>query len=118
MPTSVSRAPTPFGSREVSTQSRSQWSLNRTLLPRELIQETQVVLEQQADIVDAELEHGDPIHPQSEGESRHDLRVVPRDPKNLGVDQTRPSHLQPPRMLAGGASPSRTEHAAQVELGA
>ena len=52
----------------------------------ELGQKAGVILEEEADVVDAVLQHGYPLHPHAEGEPDHALGVVADGGEDVGVD--------------------------------
>src|SRR6266581_6225783 len=82
--------------------------------PGELRQEPQIVLEEQADVVDAVLEHGDAIDPEAEREPGVALRVVPHLLEDGGVDHAGSPHLDIAGSLATAAARARAEDARDV----
>src|SRR4029079_16169257 len=69
----------------------------------ELLQQTDVVLEELAQVGYAVLELGDPLDSHAEGESLDPLRVVPvllDDPEHVGVDHPGAQDLDPADSLA------------------
>src|SRR5881296_2943263 len=82
--------------------------------PGELRQEPQIVLEEQADVVDAMLEHGDAVDPEAEREPGEALRVVSHLLENGGVDHARSTHLDVPGSLAAAAARAVAEDAGDV----
>ena len=70
----------------------------------ELLEELQVVLEHQADVVDAILQHGDTLDADAEGEAGILVRVDIAVLQHLAVDDTAAQHLDPAGVLAQRAS--------------
>src|SRR3954447_11781875 len=116
MPRSVSRSASRSGVRSTSTNSRSHD--RGTLMcahSSELLEETEVVLEEQPDIGDAVLEHLDPLGTHAEGESLVALRIEPPVAENDGVDHPCPEDRHPARSPARRATGSSTDQALHVE---
>ncbi len=67
---------------------------------RELAQESDVVFEEHAQVADAVLEHGHPLHAHAEGEPGVGLRVVAHASKHVGIDHAAAQDLHPARALA------------------
>ncbi len=64
---------------------------------RELLQEAQVALEEQAQVGHAEADHGDAIQSAAEGEAGVALRVDAAGLEHVGVDHPGPRQLEPAR---------------------
>jgi len=92
--------------------------LTSNIRSSELVQETEVVLEEKAKVVYAEFQHGNPLDPHSEGEPRHLLRVIADIFEDLGVDHSGPEYLEPPRLRAHAAALPAAHDALDVHLGA
>ena len=82
-----------------------------------MLEETQVVVEKQADVVDAVLEHGDALHPQAEGEAGVFFGVVAHGLEDRGMDHARPQDLQPAGGLADPAALAPADDAGDVDFG-
>ena len=74
----------------------------------ELLEELQVVLEHQADVVDAVLQHGDALDANAEGEAGILIRVNVAVLQHLAVDNTAAQNFDPAGVLAQGPVPART----------
>ena len=61
----------------------------------ELLEEPQVVPIEEADVVDAVLDHGDPLRTHAEGESIHLIGVVADVPQHTRMHHTRAEKLDP-----------------------
>src|SRR6266571_1648211 len=119
MPAAVRRSPTTAGSSAIVTYSASHAWLNfMRHSPGELGQEPQIVLVEQADVVDSVLQHGDPLDPEPEGEAGVPLGVVADLLEHRGVHHARAAHLDEARALAAAASVALAEDAGDVVLGA
>src|SRR5207244_11418606 len=81
----------------------------------ELAEEAQVVLEEEADVVDAVLEHRDPLDAHAERPPRDRLGIVPHIAEHLRVDHPRAQDLQPAR-LADAAAHARAEETEHIHL--
>ena len=68
----------------------------------ELLEELQIVLEHQADVVDAILEHGDALDADAESETGILVRVDVAVLQHLAVDDTAAENLDPAGVLAQG----------------
>src|SRR5436309_1226188 len=79
-----------------------------------LRQEPQIVLEEQADVVDAVLEHGDALDPESERKPGAALRVVSHLLEDRGVDHAGAPHLDVAGPLAPAAPRALAEDAGDV----
>ena len=116
-PTSSSRISA--GARSVATNSRSQRV--ETLIPRPrprpLPEEAQVVVEEEADVVDAVLEHGDSLDAHAERPASHGLGVVAHVPEHVRVHHARAEDLEPAVLLADPAPAAAAEEAEHVHLG-
>ena len=78
---------------------------NRTApVGSELAQESQVVVEEEADVVDPVLQHGDAFDAQPEGEAGVGFRVVAHGLEDRGVDHAGAQDLQPAGGLADPAA--------------
>src|SRR5262249_19461980 len=78
----------------------------RQALSSELLQEPQVVVEEQAQVRDAVLEHRDALDAHAEREALHLVRVVAvlaHVAKHVRVDHARAEDLDPARALAQAA---------------
>src|SRR5262245_35441591 len=82
-----------------------------------LSQEAEVVLEEEADVVDAVLQHGHALHAHAEGPPRDLFRVVADVAEDLGMDHARAEDLQPSRLLADATALTTTEEATHGDLG-
>src|SRR5262245_10412979 len=80
----------------------------------ELGQESQVVLEEQANVVDAVLEHGDALDAETEREAGEAVRVVPHLLEHRGVHHAGAPHLDESGSLASAASRAAAEDAGDV----
>src|SRR3989442_1324030 len=119
MPAAVRRSPTFAGSSAMVTYAASHAWLNfMRRSPGKLGQEAQVVLVEQADVVDAMLQHGDPLDPEPEREAGVTLRVVADLLEHRRVDHARAAHLDEARSLAPAAPGAVAENAGDVVLGA
>src|SRR5688572_30794934 len=93
-----------------STKSRSQERRTfmvretRPSYGRELLEESHVVLVEQADVLDAVFEHGHALYTGPEGESRDLLRVVADGLEHGGVDHAAAEDFEPAGTLADPAS--------------
>src|SRR5262249_45314420 len=56
--------------------------------------------EEQPDVVDLVLQHGNTLDRHAESEPRHGFRIVAHGGEDVGIDQPRAEDLQPPRRLA------------------
>ena len=83
----------------------------------ELPEKSDVVLEQQPDIIDAVMKHGDPLNAHSEGKARVFLRVVPDMSEHLRVDHTAAEALDPPCFGTDPAPLPAANDASHVNLG-
>ena len=70
----------------------------------ELLEELQVVLEHQADVVDAVLQHGDALDANAEGEAGILIRVNVAVLQHFAVDNTAAQDFDPAGVLAQGAA--------------
>src|SRR6266699_3253806 len=105
IPAAVSRPPTAAGSSAIVTYSASHAWLNfMRRSPGELGQEAQIVLVEQADVVDPVLQHGDPLDTEPEGETGVTLRVVADLLEHRGVHHPRAAHLDEARSFAAAAA--------------
>src|SRR5215813_10690254 len=77
---------------------------------RELRQESHVVLEEQPDIVDAVLQHGDALDTEPEGEAGDALGVVAHPLQNTGMHHAGAAHFDEARALATVAACARAEN--------
>ena len=82
----------------------------------ELLEELQVVLEHQADVVDAILQHGDTLDADAEGEAGILVRVDIAVLQHLAVADTAAQHLDPAGVLAQRAALAVALKAAHVHL--
>src|SRR3989442_4324808 len=83
---------------------------------RELRQESQIVFEEQPDVVDAMLEHRDALDAQTEREPGEALRVVAHLLEHGGVDHPRATHLDVAGALAAAAARAAAVDAGHVVL--
>ena len=79
-------------------------------------QELQVVLEHQADVVDAVFQHGDALDAYAEGETRILIRVNVAVLQHLAVDNTAAQNFDPAGVLAQGAALAAALKAADIDL--
>src|SRR5208283_5014436 len=86
------------------------------MAPSELRQKTDVVIVEMFDIVDAVLDHGDPLDPHAEGKPGDLLGIVPHVPEDLGVDLPGPEDLEPACLLADAAALALAYDAADVDF--
>ena len=75
----------------------------------ELLEELQVVLEHQADVVDAVLQHGDALDANTEGEAGILIRVNVAVLQHLAVDNTAAQNFDPAGACTGGSPCRRTQ---------
>ena len=80
----------------------------------ELLEELQVVLEHQADVVDAVLQHGDALDANAEGEAGILIRVNVAVLQHLAVDNTAAQNFDPAGVLAQGAALAAALKAADI----
>src|SRR5437867_10439556 len=80
----------------------------------ELRQKSQIVFEEQTNVVDAVLEHGDALDAETERESREAVRVVPHLLEHRGVHHAGAAHLDESGPLAPAASRAAAEDAGDV----
>src|SRR2546426_475683 len=119
MPAPVSRSPTTAGSSVIVTYSASHAWLNfMRRSSGELGQEAQIVLVEQADVVDSVFQHGDALDPEPEREPGVALGVVADLLEHRGVHHPRAAHLDEARALAAAAAVAAAEDAGDVVLGA
>jgi len=62
----------------------------------ELPEKTHIVFEEELDIIDSILEHGNPLYAQAKGETGIDFGVVTHIPVNFRIHHSRAKDLQPP----------------------
>src|SRR5262245_27879148 len=84
---------------------------------RELLQEPEVVLVEEADVLDPVAEHGHALDAHPEGPARHLLGVVAHRTEDLRMDHPRAQDLEPPRRLADAAAGTLAAEAEHVHLG-
>src|SRR5262245_52208873 len=126
MPAAVRRRPIASGASSRRTYWPIQAWLNLIGAPRggggrsceRLSEEAEVVLVEQADVVDAVLEHGDALDPQPEGEAAHHAGVVADLLEDRRVHHPGAAQLDPAAPLAARAAGARAEDAGDVVLGA
>ena len=82
----------------------------------ELLEELQVVLEHQADVVDAVLQHGDTLDADAESEAGVLVRVDVAVLEDFAVDDAAAQHLDPAGVLAQRAALAVALKAAHVHL--
>lgn len=70
----------------------------------ELLEELQVVLEHQADVVDAVFQHGDTLDADAKGKAGVLIRVDVAVLQNLAVDDAAAQNFDPAGVLAQGAA--------------
>src|SRR6266581_786489 len=115
IPAAVRRSPTTAGSSAIVTYSASHAWLNfMRRSPGELGQEPQIVLVEQADVVDSVLQHGDPLDPEPEGEAGVPLGVVADILEHRRMHHAAAADLDPSAALAGTAARSPAEDAGDV----
>src|SRR3990172_5769426 len=131
IPARTSRSLISAGPTSVSTNSLSHryeifpGASSASLSPRgrgtgegaELAEEAQVVLEEEPDIVDAVLEHGDALDAHAEGPARHLLGVIAHIAEHVGMHHARAQDLDPPILLADAAALAPAEEAEHGHLG-
>src|SRR5262249_19625351 len=71
--------------------------------PSELLEKAQIAGKQQADVVDAVLEHRDALHADAEREAGPDLRVVADRLEHRGIDHPGAENLEPAARPADAA---------------
>ena len=84
----------------------------------ELLEELQVVLEHQADVVDAIFQHGDALDADAKGEAGVLIRVDVAVLQNLAVDDAAAQNFDPAGVLAQGAALAVALEAADIDLDA
>src|SRR6478672_182465 len=89
----------------------------------ELPEEADVVLEEDLNVVDAVLEHGEAIDAHAEGEATHFFRIVLNEAVDGGIDHARAEKLDPAGTLAfragataRGRAAAAAENAGDVEF--
>src|SRR5690606_30398065 len=109
-------------------QLRSHCSLNfifcsllfgscRTRGLAELRQEPQVVVEEQAQVIDAIAQHGQTLHAHAEGEALEFLGIDAGHAQHVRVHHAAAHDLQPAGLLADAAALAGAHHALHVDLG-
>src|SRR5919206_2791218 len=83
---------------------------------RELFEKAQVVFEEEADVVDAVLEHRDALDAHAEGPAGHLFGIVADVAQDLRVDHAGAENLEPARLLAYATALARAEEAQHVDL--
>src|SRR3954466_6832411 len=71
-----------------------------------LLQKPDITLEKQLQIIEAVLQHGDPVHAHAEREAGNFLRVIAvllHEFKDIWIDHAAAENLDPSRLLAGTA---------------
>src|SRR6185295_6737450 len=112
------------GDAVTSTKSRSHETRIFTAPPswsgsyRELFEEAQVVLVEEADVVDPVLQHRHALHPHAEREAGVLLGVVADGLEHRRVHHAAAENLEPSRLLARAAPRAAARAAADVDLGA
>src|SRR5690554_6788687 len=81
-------------------------------------QKAQVIIEKHADIIDAELEHGDALHAHAEGEAAVFLRVDAHRLEDVGIDHAAAEDLKPAGLAADATARAFAEDAPDIDLGA
>src|SRR5687768_13480704 len=84
----------------------------------ELLEEPEIVLVEQADVVDAVFQHRDAFDAGAEGESRIAFGVVADGLEQRGVNHSAAEDLQPARVLADRTAFAAAALAADIDLGA
>src|SRR6266550_8431838 len=116
MPSIVRRAASSSGASSTSTSSRSHDS--GTLIggsSSELAQEAQVVLEEEAQVVDPVPEHRDALRAHPEGEALVALRIEAAVAQHDRVDHARAEDRHPAAPAAGRAADAAAHQALDVE---
>src|SRR5260370_5818817 len=90
---------------------------DRTIWWSKLLQETHVVLEERAQVVDAVAEHGEAVDAHAEGVTGELLRVVAHAGEHVGVHHAGAQHFQPAGVLADLAAAPAAERMRDVHLG-
>ena len=83
----------------------------------ELSQETQVVLIEQPDIINAVFEHGNTLNTQSKGKATVLLGIVAHHLKDFRVDHSGSENLQPAGLFTDPAPFAAADHATDIHLG-
>ena len=82
----------------------------------ELMEEPLVILKKESDVVDAVLQHGDPLDTGPKGKTRVIVRTIPYAPKHLRVNHPGPENLQPSGLGADPTADPAAEEASDVHL--
>ena len=82
----------------------------------ELAQESQVVVEEQADVVDSVLQHGNAFDAQPEGEAGVGFRVVADGLEDRGMDHAGAQDLEPAGGLADPAAVAAAHDAFDIDF--
>src|SRR5437867_698276 len=82
----------------------------------ELAQEAQIVLEEETDVVDAVLEHGDALDAHPEGPTGDFFGIVADVPQHLRVDHARAEDLEPTGLLAHATAVATAQEADHVDF--
>src|SRR5690606_29306906 len=121
-PAMVSRSPRAAGLSSTATHSRSQSVL--IFIARlssdgstELLQEAQIVLEEDAQVVDAVAQHGQPLQAGAEGIAGVALGIDADVAEHFRMHHAAAQHFQPAGVLADAAALAAADHAADVDLG-
>src|SRR5690349_3012494 len=114
IPSSVRRSASCSGVRSNSTNSRSHES-GTLMSSSELLEESEVVLEEEADVGDAVLEHLDPLRAHPEGEALVALRVEPAVLEDDGMDHAGAEDRHPAGAAACRAAGATAHEALDVE---
>src|SRR2546421_5566979 len=116
-PAKVSLRASSSAGRSVAHSSRSQFSETFMAALSQLLQEADVVVEEQAQVVDSVAQHRQPVDAHAEGVSRVLLRIDPHARKLVRVHHSRAEHLHPAAARADLAGLAAAERVRNVHLG-
>ena len=83
-----------------------------------LFQETQIVTEEIANVVDAVFQHGNTLRPHAEGKPAKYIGIIATIAEHLGVHHTGSENLQPPTLLTDRAALATADDAVHIDLDA
>src|SRR5580692_4990511 len=86
-------------------------------LLRELFQKLQIVLEEQAQIIDPVTQHGHAVDAHAEGVTLPDLGIDARSVQHIGMNHAAAQNLKPSSVLAYAAAFAVAKHAFNVGFG-
>src|ERR1700722_8820177 len=84
---------------------------------RKLLQKLQIVLEEQAQIIDAIAQHGETVDSHAEGIALPAFAVDARSLENIRMNHPAPQYLQPAGLLANTASLAVAENTLDIGFG-